>query len=163
MATTTTDITERTAATSPDYTAGAITAPDYTEASALANPFAGTGTDTGTGTVTETDTTGPVISGIRGITISDVWASFDWDTDEPGTCYAGCTTDALGAIFTQYTAHTHYVIGERNVMVTSLKADTVYYVAIRSTDIYANGSADRSKKFKTALTGGVGGTPVIDV
>jgi len=152
--------TERTAASSPDYTAGAITAPDYTERTALTNPFLGT--DTGTGTGTGTDTTGPVISNIRALAISDTWVKFAWETDEPGTCYAGIHTEILGVV-TLVGSHTHYVIGERSVLVTGAKTSTTYYVTIRSTDIYGNGSLDRGKTFKTAQAGGVGGEPMLDV
>ena len=151
--------TERTAASSPDYTAGAITAPDYTEASALTNPFSGTDTGTGTGT----DTTGPVISNIRALVISDTWVKFAWETDEPGTCYAGIHTDPLATTLTLAKTHTHYVIGERSVLVTGAKTSTTYYVTIKSTDIYGNGSINRDKMFKTAQAGGVGGEPMQDV
>jgi len=153
--------TERTAASSHDYTAGAITAPDYTEASTLTNPFSGTDTDTGTGT--GTDATGPVISNLRALVISDTWVEFAWETDEPGTCYAGIHTDSLGAALTLATTHTHYVIGERSVLVKGAKTNTTYYITIKSTDIYGNGSINRDKMFRTAQAGGLGGEPVQDV
>ena len=159
MTCTATDITEATVGTVSvsEATIGTV---ECTERSALTNPFVGTGT-----TGSATDTTGPVISGFRAIKISDTWASFDWDTDEPGTCHINVSTYSDVFPVGGYTSyiHTHYVIGDRVVVVSPLKPATTYYLYAWSTDIYGNKGGSGQKTFKSADTGGYGGSPVQDV
>lgn len=159
MTCTVTTITERSAVSCPTYSTDAVTCPSYTERGTVTCAFEGTETGTGTGT----DTVGPVISNIRALTITDTWASFAWETDEPGTCYVGVTTDQIGIVITQVSSHDHYVIGERDVVVTNMKSFTTYYIVVRTTDIYGNASTNRDYKFKTPQADGSGGLPVQDV
>lgn len=156
MTCTATAITESSVGTvtCSEYTG--YTCPTYTEWTGATNPFVGTGT-----TGTASDTTPPVMSGFTAITISDTWASFKWETDEPATCRVD-----IGKSFPFTSAvsfvHAHYVMGERNVVATGLIKDTTYYVIGYSTDIYGNGTQAGVHTFKTAGTGGIGGEPIQD-
>jgi hypothetical protein len=158
MTLTTTDITTRDAATCPAYSPGTITCPSYDVRAALSNPFETGGADTGT--TTGTDTTGPVISNIRALVISDTFAKMAWETDEPATCCVQWSTSNPVPPSASSTIHTHYVIGERSVKIGTLKTSTTYYFNVRSTDIYGNGSAKAGLYFKTAASSGFGGDPV---
>jgi len=101
-----------------------------------------------------------VISGFHAVTISDTWASFGWQTDEPATCYIQWAESEPLPPGSPSETHTHLVMGDRVVVATNIKTSTVYYISVRSTDAYGNGSHRPGYHFMSAQAGGIGGEPV---
>ena len=155
---TSTTITERSAVSSPSYTErSAISSPTYTARDTITNPFYQGRTET------ETDQTAPVISNFHANCVSRTYVEFDWDTDEPATCWIEVGTNAVLTGVSTVASHSHLVIRDRAIVATNLTKGTTYYVYVKSTDAYENtGYAPAIHEvyiFTTANTDDAGGAP----
>ena len=155
MTVTATDITERGAVSSPSYTErDTVSAPTYTDRGTPTNPYYQGSSETGT------DTDGPVISNFHANDISSTYAEFDWDTNEPGTCWIqyGTVNPPSGA--DSIVSHSHLILTNRAITAVDLDPATAYYVRARSTDAYGNQGNFGVFVFTTADTGDAGGRPM---
>ena len=110
---------------------------------------------------TETDQTAPVLSNFHANAVGQTDAEFDWDTDEPATCWIQYTTDLLPGGSDPIVSHAHLVMSNRKITAVDLTRGTTYHIRAKSVDAYGNlGATPDIYAFTTAETDTPGSGPV---
>lgn len=95
------------------------------------------------------DTTGPLISAIRAVDLTDRGARITWITDEPSGSVAEF---GASASYDRAATNTALVL-QHSIALNALLADTVYHYRVRSTDVSGNETTSADLTFRTNPSG----------